>query len=145
MTSRKLQFGYYFAMLHRMVIARCKQDIMDLGIQVSQIPFIAELIQCDQPVTQDDLSQSLAIDKSATARALDQLEKNGFVTRIVNPENRRQKLVGVTEKTKAIQDRFLGILQSTSNVFVQNFSPEEKKQLIDLMNRMLNNASTITS
>ena len=134
------RFGYHFAKLHRLMVSLCKQNIKALGIQPSQMPFIAELFHCKGPITQDELSTALVIDKAATARALDQLEKKGFVTRIVNPENRRQKLVTITEKTHDIQDRFYSSLQIASDVFTRDFSREDMETVLRLMNRMISNA-----
>lgn len=144
MTSNNPRFGYHFAKLHRLMVALCKQDISKLGIQSSQMPFIAELLHYDGPVTQDELSAALVIDKAATARALDQLEQNGFVFRRVNPENRRQKLVTATEKAREIQTRFYGTLQVASDVFTRNFSKEDMGHVLELMNRMIENAMDST-
>jgi DNA-binding MarR family transcriptional regulator len=140
MTVHKPRFGYHFAKLHRLMVSFYKQEISDLGIQASQMPFIAELLHYDGPVTQDELSAALVIDKAATARALYQLEQNGFVSRTVNPENRRQKLVSATEKARSIQTRFYDILQSASDVFTRDFSREDMEQVLGLMNRMIANA-----
>ena len=140
MTSNQPRFGYHFAKLHRLMAALCKQDLKDLGIQPSQIPFIAELLHCDVPVTQDELSAVLVIDKAATARALDQLERSGFVSRMVNPDNRRQKLVTVTGKARAIENALYEILQATSDVFTRNFSQKDIEQILNLLNRMIANA-----
>lgn len=142
MTSNNPRFGYHFAKLHRLMVSLCKKDISKLGIQASQMPFIAELLHHgnDDPVTQDELSAALVIDKAATARALDQLERNGFVSRRINPKNRRQKLVTVTEKARMIQGRFYGTLQTASDVFTKDFSREDMKQVLGLMNRMIANA-----
>lgn len=140
MTSPQPRFGYHFAKLHRLMTALCKQDLKELGIQPSQIPFIAELLHCDGPVTQDELSAVLVIDKAATARALDQLERGGFVSRLVNPDNRRQKLVTATTKAKAIEGPLYKILQATSDVFTRNFSRKDIEQMLKLLNRMIANA-----
>jgi DNA-binding MarR family transcriptional regulator len=140
MSHQKPRFGYHFAKLHRLMVALCKEEINRLGIQPSQMPFIAELLHCEGPITQDELSTALVIDKAATARALDQLEKKGFVSRRINPENRRQKLVSVTEKTRHIRNRFYGTLQTTSDIFTKDFSQDEMGIVLKLMNRMIVNA-----
>ena len=140
MPSRKSHFGYHFAILHRCMAALCKQDIMDMGIQASQIPFVADLLHRDAPVTQDELSAALFIDKAATARALDQLEKNGFVSRTVNPENRRQKLVAATARARAIQEKFYGVLQTASDRLTHNFSRKEMEQIRKLLDQMIDSA-----
>ena len=140
MASSRPRFGYHFAKLHRLMSAVCKQNLIALGIQPSQIPFIAELLHCDGPVTQDELSAVLIIDKAATARALDQLEQTGFVSRIVNPDNRRQKLVTATAKAKAIRGALYDILQTANDIFTRNFSQEDIDQILRLLNRMIANA-----
>ena len=140
MTSQKPRFGYHFAKLHRLMAAMCKQDLKDLGMQPSQIPFIVELLHCDGPVTQDELSAVLAIDKAATARAMEQLERNGFVHRMVNPHNRRQKLVSVTAKARGVESALFDILQATSDVFTRNFPQKDIDLTLKLLNRMIANA-----
>ena len=141
MTARKTKLGYHFAILHRLIIALCKRQIMDLGIQASHIPFIASLLNLTEPVTQDELSTALVIDKAATARALDQLERSGFVHRKVNPDNRRQKLVTATPKARDIEETFLSILERSSQEMTKDFSQEELDRLLDLLNRMITNAT----
>lgn len=134
------RFGYHFAQLHRMLLALCKEDMMALGIQLSQMPFLIALIHADEPMIQDDLSTRLVIDKAATARALSQLEKKGLVTRIVNPCNRRQKYVSATAKARGLSDRMFASLQTVSDTFTQNFSAEELSTVLNLLNRMISNA-----
>ena len=145
MASNRPRFGYHFAKLHRLMAALCKQDLKDLGFQPSQIPFIVELLHCNGPVTQDELSTVLVIDKAATARALDQLERNGFVHRKVNPDNRRQKLVTATDKARAVEDALYGILQATSDVFTRNFSQKDIDQMLKFLNQMIANAMDVSS
>ena len=111
-----------------------------LGFAPATCPSLAELLHYDAPVTQDALSTALAIDKAATARALDQLEQDGFVTRMVNPENRRQKLVMATAKAKAIQDALYEIFQNAGKVLMRNLSREEANQALRLLNQMIENA-----
>ena len=134
------RFGYHFAQLHRLMFSLCKKDIGRLGVQPSQMPFLVTLLRLEKPVTQDELSTTLSIDKAATARALDQLEKNGFVTRKINPHDRRQKLVSVTPKARGIAGRLFEILQETSHVFIKDFSEKEMTTLRTLINRMISNA-----
>ena len=139
------RLGYHFAKLHRLMLSFCKRDVAGLGLQISQMPFLLILLRLDAPITQDELSTALVIDKAATTRTLDQLQRSGFVDRIVNPNNRRQKLVTATVKAKAIQGDLYEILQTASNVFTQNFSQEEMGQVFKLLNRMIANAMEANS
>ena len=132
--------GYHFAMIHRMNAALCKHEITKLGIQVSHIPFLAKLLCQDHPLTQDELSALVCIDKGATARAITQLEHDGLVSRIVNPENRRQKLVSPTEKARNMEKSFFACLHNASDKITRDFSDEELQQAHTFLKRMLENA-----
>ena len=69
------------------------------------------------------------------------LEKKGFVFRITNPHNRRQKLVSATQKAHRMADKLFEALQSASNVFVSDFTNEEQVTILNLMDRMITNAT----
>ena len=137
----KPRFGYHFAKLHRMMLAICKEEVLGMDIQLSQMPFLITLFHADAPVSQDDLSSALVIDKAATARALTQLEKKGLVSRTVNPQNRRQKCVSATPKARGLADRMFAILQTANDTFTRGFSAEELTTVLNLMNRMIANAT----
>jgi DNA-binding MarR family transcriptional regulator len=135
------RFGYHFAKLHRIMLSLCKEDMEGLGIQLGQMPFLLALFHADDPLTQDALSAHLAIDKAATARALSQLEKKGLVSRSVNPLNRRQKYVSATAKAHGLAERMFSVLQTVSDTLTRGFSDEELTTVLNLMNRMIANAT----
>lgn len=122
------------------MLSFCKEDVVVLGLQISQMPFLITLLHSDAAITQDELSMALVIDKAATARALDQLEQHGLVSRRINPHNRRQKLVSATEKARSLADRLFAILQAANDIFTQGFSQDEIETIHHLLNRMLANA-----
>ena len=138
--ERKTSFGYRFAMLHRLQLSLCRKEILRQGIQPSQLPFLVHLVRETDPVTQDYLSGCLAIDKGSTARALGRLEKKGYVERRTNPDNRRQNLVWATPKAHDAAEALLSSLTDVADTFVAGFSDSEKRQVLDLMDRMLANA-----
>ncbi len=139
MNDRSTSFGYRFALLHRLNCSLNSEKMEKLGISASQIPFLAELFLADGPLTQDQLSKRVVIDKAATARGLMHLEDQGLVARKVNPANRRQKLVSPTPKARELEADFYKALRSTSEIFVQGFSKEEKEQALSLLDRMMEN------
>ena len=140
MDLQRTLFGYHFTTLSRLMFALCKQGVAELGLRPSHMPFMAELLHYDRPVTQDELSAALAIDKAATARALDLLEQDGFVTRVVNPDNRRQKLVAATPKAREMQEPLFAVLRRASSTVMGNLTREETDRAVGLLDRMIENA-----
>ena len=140
MFTRQQSFGYRFGMLQRLSASLVRDKMRQLGIQPSQVPFMAALLTDEQPQTQDELAARFVIDRSAAARALEQLEIAGFVERRINPDNRRQKLVTATAKARGIAGDFFHILRSASEVFVKDFSEDERQAAMRFLDRMLANA-----
>ena len=135
--ARSTSFGYRFAIIHRIGAALVRGPLSEAGITTSQVPFLMELLLKERPLTQTELSEALVIDPAATARSLDQLEKGGYIQREVNPENRRQKLVSPTPKTRELEGLLIETLMGGSNTLVANFSDDEKELLLSLLDRII--------
>ena len=143
--SRKTPFGYRFAMIQRLQAAIARDNLHELEVTASQIPFLAELFHHKTPMTQEALSNALVIDPAATARTLRQLEKKGLVCRKVNPDNRRQKLVTPSPKAAALKQDFYAVLEKTSEILVTGLSPDEREAALDLLDRIMANGRAAKS
>ena len=135
--NKNKSLGYRFAVLHRLYASYNREALKEIHIQTSEVPYMAELLKDGKAMTQDELSRRIAIDKGATARSLDSLEKKGFIVREVNPSNRRQKLISATEHSQKIATDFFSILASPAQVFLSGFSGVEQQTLYDYLDRMI--------
>lgn len=139
MNQRKKTIGYHFGMLHRLNVSLAKEGLSKLDLTPAQVPFIATLLNSDVPMSQDELSTNLVIDKGATARTIDHLEKFGLVSREVNPDNRRQKLVSATSKCRKMYNELFEILDSASDVLLKGIPEDEKEKVVEILNKMISN------
>lgn len=133
------QLVYRLGMLQRLHRFLCNDKINRIGILQSHITFIANLLNTDQPVSQEELANRLAIDKGTTARALEQLEAKGLVRRETNAQNRRQKLVSATDHAHTIANDLFAALNGASEVLLEGFSPNERQMLLSFLDRMIQN------
>ena len=53
----------------------------------------------------------------------------GFVDRTVNPQNRRQTIISLTEFAKSLRTRYKTVSQQMNALFYQVFSEEEQKYI----------------
>lgn len=53
-------------------------------------------------MNQDQISKTLDVDKGAIAKTLLKLEEKQLITRTINPENRREKLISITPSAHEI-------------------------------------------
>lgn len=131
-----IPLGYAVAMVSRIQTSALKNRLTKFGITIGQLPFLSELLWLDTPITQDALSKTLFIDPAATARALEQLEAKGFVSRKVNPDNRRQKLVRATDKARWIKGELRAELRRSTLETLAPLTTEEQEQLKDLLEKV---------
>ena len=94
-------------------------------------------IICNRPgITQEELSDFFAIDKSTVARQLQQMEDAGFIAREPLPEDKRCRGVYPTEKLREVRP----LVEKTRNAFSQSLmealTPEEQENLEYLLNKI---------
>lgn len=85
-----------------------------------------------------DIEKQFSITHPTALGLLDKLEKNGFITKIGNPDDARSKLVSLTEKAKAMQTAVESVGERVDNILTENLSEQEKIQLISLLKKLLN-------
>lgn len=69
-------------------------------------------------ISQQQLADQLLTDKVCMVRMLDCLSRDGFIERAVNPEDRRQHLLSVTEKGKPWVKEIEKAQQETEAIFL---------------------------
>jgi len=127
--------GKWISVIYRKFQMGINKELKKYNISSSQYIFLVQLYQEDG-VSQESLSKSLHIDKSATARAIKQLEESGFITRDVNPNDKRGYLVSLTKKALDIETELFDILKDWNRKLTQNLSDEEYEIAYKLIYQM---------
>lgn len=94
-------------------------------------------------MNQEELSEYLSLDKGTIAKALAKLEGKGFVNRKVNEDNRREKIVTLTEYGKEEVGKISAVSETWKDEVLKGVSEEDKEVffrtllLVSLKARML--------
>ncbi len=83
------------------------------------------LLRQENNLKMSELGKLLQIDNSAITRVIDRLEENELVTREMNPTDRRQYLISITEKGKQDIDIVGEISNQTNAKIKEGFTEEE--------------------
>ncbi len=83
------------------------------------------LLQQKNDLKMSEISRLLSIDNSAITRIIDHLEKNGLVKRQLNPDDRRQYLICITEKGKKEISIVGNIANQTNETIKEGFTEDE--------------------
>ncbi len=108
----------------------------DPDINNTELPFLLR-IRCTKQTTQKDLVKLFKVSDGYTAKLLKKFEDKEYITRKENPENRRQKIVTLTEKGKEKTNQILTQIKTWENQHTQNLTQEETKQLKKLLYKYL--------
>lgn len=111
------------------------REMAHLGLSAATIPVLTFLYD-NEGLHQDILAQALHFDKSSATRAVARLVRQGYVTKTVDPANRRRNIIRTTVKAQAIREEILGQLRQLTADLFADFSTEERQQYFALTERI---------
>lgn len=79
----------------------------------------------DGPVPTKEIAARLICDPSNATGIVDQLERRGFVRRTTPPEDRRKRMIEITDEGLAVVDSMRRALASTANCFDRLSAPDQ--------------------
>lgn len=109
-------------------------------VQYAALVAIAEYDGCDAT----RLSSLIAFDRSTIGSVLERLEKRNLISRRPSPEDRRQRLISLTDEGRKLLVDCKEAVDRTQNRIVGVLSREERETFLKLMTRivLLNNDLT---
>lgn len=85
------------------------------------------------------LSAQTSLANTTLTAMLDRMEHNGLIVRKPDPTDRRNRLIALTEKAKALQDDYTKISQQMNEIYYTGFTETEIVQFESYLQRILNN------
>ena len=122
-------------------------------------PLIRELIAAEEPVlarhgltmwgyavlsaldrhafrTQAALAEAINADKTRIIRTLDELQDDGYLERRPDPDDRRVRLLAITEAGRKVKDAVQSQIQQGEERWLGELSAEERRVFLRALRRM---------
>lgn len=141
MEANDHSIGKWISIIYRYAQNYMTRELEPYNIGGGQFIFLGALYRQDS-ISQETLSKKLNIDKGTTARAINKLEKEGYVVRKENPEDRRAYKVFLTKKALEIKPEINKVLKNWTKVLSKDFTEDEKEMVTGLLKRMADNAAS---
>ena len=90
--------------------------------------------------TQNEIAKYFEVDPASVSRMVETLRKNGFITRTAIEDCRRSNKLELTDKGKSTAEIWREKYRALESKLLAGFSEEEKHQLEELLQRVLDNA-----
>ena len=106
--------------------------IEESGLTMTQCKTLLELGGLGrepEPRQVSDLAESFGVSVPSMSRAVDALVKDGRVTRLEDPEDRRVRRVAITEKGKELVNTLLIVRQAGLESFAETLTAAQRRKL----------------
>ncbi|MCE5234436.1 MAG: MarR family transcriptional regulator [Clostridiaceae bacterium] len=106
------------------------------GLNGCQHTYILNI--CREPgISQERLASRIYVNRSSVTRQLALLEQNGFVERRPSESDKRVMEVFPTQKAFDVYPRVREVLSEWNTALLEQFTPEERKLLSTMMERVM--------
>jgi len=89
-----------------------------------------------------EISNFLQITPAGVTHLINPLEEKGLIERLKDPNDRRVVLIGITEKGIGIAEDLMAEIQEKLVGLIDFLGEDDSRKLIDLMNRVIDYASS---
>ena len=88
------------------------------------------------PAAQADICRRLGVDRSDMVAVLNDLERAGYVSRLLDPSDRRRNRVSLTPDGQSALGRCDRLVSQADAALLEPLSPAEREQLVSLLERI---------
>lgn len=130
--------GFYITQIKQLQDRIFERLLLENDIEISggqgRILFI--LWKTDN-LTISEISEKTSLAKNTVSVVINGMVNKGIVARNINPENRRQTIISLTEYAKSLQEKYEVVSEQMNMLFYQGFSEDEQKQFEHYLARIL--------
>ncbi|AEB75534.1 MarR family winged helix-turn-helix transcriptional regulator [Clostridium botulinum] len=130
--------GRYISHFFRLGSSFLGKEYRKYGIGSGQYQFLIQLY-LEDGLSHDELTQRLSMDKATTTRAILKLEQEGYVNRVLNPNDKRKYYIYLTDKAKFQKKDIFNISDKWEQKLVQGLSEKEVDDLIYILRKIAKN------
>ncbi|MDO3410280.1 MarR family winged helix-turn-helix transcriptional regulator [Saccharibacillus sp. CPCC 101409] len=134
--SPQFPIGKSISLIYRQNQKRLAQAFKPYGLGGGGHHSFLKTIVLHPGIRQDRLTADLKFDKATTARAVQHLEREGYIERRPDDSDRRSHRLYPTQKGADFMPRLNRVLSDFNAELTQNLDEEEQKQLVALLQKI---------
>ena len=138
------QLGFLLKDTSRRYTRRFEERAQALSLTLPQCRALLHL-ENNEGVSQKRLSELTELDPMTLVRILDRMEADGWVQRRFDPADRRAHTLWLMPKSKPVLEHIAHLIAETRAETLHGLSNEERATLIDLLERVHANLSSLPS
>ncbi len=104
-----------------------------------EFPLLFKVIEEGDGITQKEICEKLYVSKSTISKIIKNLVEKGYLRKEKDPKDKRVSRIFLTDKKEEIEDLIKDIDEKAENKMLKGFDAEEKNDLKDYLERILDN------
>ena len=135
----KHRIGYQFKLISDKLKVHADADLKNQGLTLAQSRVLTFLNEQDGIATQKEIEDYLQVSHPTVVGLVSRMEQNELVETWFDPENRRNKMVRLTEKSKKIGENMDEVTEQHDKALLNGLSEQEQVELNRMLNIILKN------
>lgn len=99
---------------------------------------ILNILWSERTKNPKEMAEILKLETSTISGVLDRMQKKDLIDRVIDPDNRRQVQVVLTEKGAKLEKPVLAIIDEVNDIVLSRFSQKDREKLLDELRTILN-------
>ncbi len=124
--------GRLIARIHRGIYNQVADKLKDKDIDVGQFFFLCFILN-NEGKTQEQIARGILLDKATVSKGIKRLVHLGYVSKEVNPDDKREYKIYSTKKAKAFTTELDAIYNEVYDRLHLNLDKNEIRQLQSLL------------
>lgn len=134
--TKSASAGYLANHMARLFASGLQRRIAPLGLAPAQFMVLLEL-WAEDGQTQSALTRSLDVEQATMANTLRRMERDGLIVRRPSIDDKRARLVCLTDKARGLQVQAVTAAQQQNQIALAGLNDAEQDELITLMQRVI--------
>lgn len=131
--------GPLFKVIHERMQTAADADLKAQGLTFAQGQVIVFLAEHGSRALQKEIEASLGVSHPTVTGLVSRLEKSGFVRTWTDAEDRRNKVVELTDKARETGDRLRGTMHERDRALLAGLDEREQAELIRMLKQVYAN------
>ncbi|MCB1332786.1 MAG: MarR family transcriptional regulator [Roseivivax sp.] len=128
--------GHLIRRLHQISVAVFADHMAREGVELTPVQFAAlSAIRAQPGIDQATLAGAIAYDKATLGGVIDRLEGKGLIVRTVSPQDRRARVLGLTEEGQALFARMVPVVRTLQTDILSGLNEDERETLLALLKK----------
>ena len=128
--------GHAIRRLHQISVGIFHQELQDLNLTPVQYGAL-QTVQHQPGIDQRTLARQIALDTSTTAGVVDRLEARGLLQRSLSPEDKRVRLLHLTDDGAQLLERMVPSVLRVQDRILEPLTPAEREEFVRLAQRVV--------